>query len=147
MIFFWSVAKTMRTNGSARLRPLDEQCAKIVQRILKDPNHPITTSIQRNNYNNHIIVPRTSTTKYQNSVLQKSLRIIRDGYINKYTHPRRIETTTAAYYVAAKRQKQIPKAKQLTTTSRSLSPTQCPLCVFKAKNTKGLKKHTGRMHK
>jgi hypothetical protein len=74
---------------------LNEQGVKIVQRMLKDPHHPITTSIQHNKYNNHIIVPRTNTTKYQNSVLQKSLRIIRDGYVYKYTHPRRIETTTA----------------------------------------------------
>ncbi len=44
-------------------------------------------------------MPRTNTTQYQNSVLQKSLRIIRDVYVNKYTNPRRIETTTAAYHV------------------------------------------------
>jgi hypothetical protein len=31
---------------------LNEQCANIVQRILKGPNHPITTSIHRNKYNN-----------------------------------------------------------------------------------------------
>jgi hypothetical protein len=78
---------------------LNNQCVNIVQRILKDPNHPITTSIHRNKYNNNIIVPRTNTTHYQNSVLQKSLRIIRDGYVNKYMNPRRIETTTAAYHV------------------------------------------------
>jgi hypothetical protein len=46
---------------------LNEQCVNIVQRVLKDPNHPITTSIHRKKYNNNIIV-------------QKSLRIIRDGY-------------------------------------------------------------------
>jgi hypothetical protein len=61
---------------------LNEQCVNIVQKILKDPNHPITTSIHRNKYNNSIIVPRTSTTQYQNSVLLKSLRI-NDGYVNK----------------------------------------------------------------
>jgi hypothetical protein len=48
---------------------LNEQCVNIVQRILKDPNHPITTSIRRNNYNNNIIVPRTNITQYQNSVM------------------------------------------------------------------------------
>jgi hypothetical protein len=30
------------------------------------------------------------------------LRIIRDGYVNKYAHSRRIETTTAAYHVEIK---------------------------------------------
>jgi hypothetical protein len=88
---------------------LNEQCVNIVQRILKDPNHPITTSIHRNKYNNNIILPRTNTTQYQNSVLQKSLRIIRNGYVNKYTNPRQIETTTAAYQVQAKLHKKYRK--------------------------------------
>ena len=139
---------------------MNEQCVNIVQRILKDPNHPITTSIHRNKYNNNIIVSRTNTTQYQNSVLQKSLRIIRDGYVNKYTNPRRIETTTAAYQVEiqAKLRKTRPKTKQLTpsttkttTTTTSViqtpSSTQCPLCVFKAKNINGLKIHNSKMHK
>ena len=135
---------------------LNEQCVNIVQRILKDPNHPITTSIHRNKYNNNIIVSRTNTTQYQNSVLQKSLRIIRDGYVNKYTNPRRIETTTAAYHVEiqAKLRKTRPKTKQLipstttaTTVIRTPASTQCPLCVFKAKNINGLKIHKSKMHK
>jgi hypothetical protein len=50
---------------------LNAQWVNIVQRILKDPNHPITTSIHRKKYNNCIIVPRINTTQYQNSVLQK----------------------------------------------------------------------------
>jgi hypothetical protein len=58
--------------------------------------HP---SIHRKKYNNNIMVSRTNTTQYQNSVLQKSYRIIRDGYVNKCTNPRRIETTMAAYQV------------------------------------------------
>jgi hypothetical protein len=58
---------------------LNEQCVKIVQRILKDRHHSITTSIHRNKYNNNIIMPRTNTVQYQNSVLQKTLRIIHDG--------------------------------------------------------------------
>ncbi len=68
-------------------------------RIIKDPNHPITSSIHRNKYNNDVIALRTNTTQYQNSVLKKSLRIIHDGYVNKCTNPRRIETNTAAYHV------------------------------------------------
>jgi hypothetical protein len=135
---------------------LNEQCVNIVQRILKEPNHPITISIHRNRYNNNIIVPRTNTTQYQNSILQKSLRIIRDGYVNKYTNPRRIETTTAAYHVEiqVKLCKTRLKTKQLspsTTTATSViqtsSSTQCSLCVFKAKNINGLKIHNSKIHK
>jgi hypothetical protein len=128
---------------------LNEQCVNIVQRILKDPNHPITTSIHRNKYNNNIIVPRTNTTQYQNTVLQKSLRIIRDGYVNKYTNPRRIETTTAAYHVemSTRLHKQRPWTNKPPTTTPMLQTTQCPLCDFKAKNTKGLNIHKGRVHK
>jgi hypothetical protein len=59
---------------------LNEKCVNR-QRILKDPNHPLTISIDRNKYCNNIIVSRTNTTQYQNSVLQKSLRISRDGYV------------------------------------------------------------------
>ena len=128
---------------------LNEQCVNIVQRILKDPNHPITTSIHRNKYNNNIIVPRTNTTQYQNTVLQKSLRIIRDGYVNKYTNPRRVETTTAAYHVeiSTRLHKQRPCTNKPPTTTPMLQTTQCPLCDFKAKNTKGLNIHKGRVHK
>jgi hypothetical protein len=49
---------------------LKEQCVNIVQRILKDPHRPITTTIHRNQNNNNIIMPGTNTTQYQNSVLQ-----------------------------------------------------------------------------
>jgi hypothetical protein len=135
---------------------LNEQCVNIVQRILKDPNHPITTSIHRNRYNNNIIMPRTNTTQYYNSVLQKSLHIIRNGYVNNYTNPRRIETTTAAYQVESqeKLRKTRPKTKQLipsTTTATSViqtpSSTQCSLCVFKDKNINDLKIHQRKMHK
>ncbi len=93
---------------------LNEQCVNIVQRILEDPNHPITASLHRSKYNNNIIVPCINTTQYQNSVLQKSLRIICDGYVNKYTNPRRIKTTTAAYHIEiqAKPHKTRPKTKK-----------------------------------
>ncbi len=42
---------------------LNEQCINIVQRILEDPHRPITTSIQRDKYNNHIIVTRINSSK------------------------------------------------------------------------------------
>jgi hypothetical protein len=116
---------------------------KNASKLSKDPNHTITTGIHRNKYNNNIIVPRTNTTQYQNQVLQKSLHIIRDGYVKKYMNPRRIETTTAAYHVEiqAKLHETRLKTKQLTPS------TQFPLCVFKAKNTNGLKIHNSKKHK
>jgi hypothetical protein len=46
--------------------------------------------------------------------LAESLRIIRDGYVNKYTNLRRIETTTAAYKVEINSTKKRPKTKQHT---------------------------------
>jgi hypothetical protein len=103
---------------------LNEQCVNIVQRILKDPNHPITISIHRNKYNNNIIVPRTNTTQYQNSVLQKSIRIIRDGYVNKYTNPRRIETNTAA----RRDPSETPQNKTEYETAHSINPVPA-LCI------------------
>ncbi len=114
-----------------------QHCTKYPQR--PEPSH----HDHRNKYNNNKIVPRTNTTQYQNSVLQKSLRIIRDGHVNKYKNPRRIETTTAAYHVEiqALLHKTRPKTKQLT------SSTQCPLCVHKAKNINDLKIHNSKKHK
>ncbi len=79
---------------------LNEQCVNIVERILKDPNHPVTTGLRRNKYNNNIIMPPFNIQMYQNTVLQKSIRIIRNGFVNKYTDPRRIETTTPSYRVS-----------------------------------------------
>jgi hypothetical protein len=80
---------------------LDHQCVNVVERILKDQTHPITQkqtvkSHHKTRSSQHI--PATARTKtYQNSCLQKSLRIKRDGYINKYTNPRKAETTTPEY--------------------------------------------------
>jgi hypothetical protein len=43
-------------------------------------------------------VPSTTSTKtYQNICLQKAVRIKRHGYVNKYTNPRKAETTTSEY--------------------------------------------------
>ncbi len=51
----------------------------------------------------------TRTKTYQNSCLQKALRIKRDGYVNKYTNPRNAETTTPEYITVIQDLKQQAK--------------------------------------
>ncbi len=74
---------------------LDHQCFNVVERILKDPTHHITqkqTVKSHHNTRSSQHIPATARTKaYQNSCLQKALRIKRDGCVNKYTNPRKAE--------------------------------------------------------
>jgi hypothetical protein len=80
---------------------LDHHCVNVVKRILKDPTHPITqkqTVKRHQNTRSSQHFPATARTKtYQNSCLQKALRIKRDGFVNKYTNQRKAETTTPEY--------------------------------------------------
>ena len=78
---------------------IDQQCVAVTERILKDPNHPITRAqtsqkSQHNTRGSQFVTKRTNTDKYRNSCLQAALRMKRDGYKNKYTNPRRAEVTT-----------------------------------------------------
>jgi hypothetical protein len=60
---------------------LDHQCVNVVERILKDPTHPITqkqTDKSHDNTKSSQHIPATARTKtYQNSCLQKAIRIKR----------------------------------------------------------------------
>ena len=132
---------------------------------LQDPHHPITINTQRNPRNGNIIIPRTNTPRYQNSVLQKSLHIIRDGYANKFTDPRKPETTTAAYCVDlqnsqrrhrlpynASKQNVAPKPTPIPTP---IQPTEeqppaerliCSICLKTYKTKQTLKQHIKKLH-
>jgi hypothetical protein len=65
------------------------QCVNVVERILKDPTHLITqkkTVKSHHNTRSSQHIPTTARTKtYQNSCLQKALRIKRDGYMTTNT--------------------------------------------------------------
>ncbi len=83
---------------------IDQQCVAVTERILKDPNHPITRGqtsqkSQHNTRGSQFVTKRTNTDKYRNSCLQAALRMKRDGYKNKYTNPRRAEVTPDKYQV------------------------------------------------
>jgi hypothetical protein len=83
---------------------IDQQCVAVTERILKDPNHPITRAqtsqkSQHNNRGSQFVTKRINTDKYRNSCLQVALRMKRDGYKNKYINPRRAEVTTDKYQV------------------------------------------------
>jgi hypothetical protein len=62
---------------------IDEQRVKCVERMLEDPDHPITLQTSkkgRENTRSSSFVPsRCNTKRYNNSTLQKTGRTIRDG--------------------------------------------------------------------
>jgi hypothetical protein len=99
---------------------LDHQCVNVVERILKDPTHPITqkqTVKSHHNTRSSQHIPATARTKtYQNSYLQKALRIKRDGYDNKYTNPRKAETKTQEYVTVIQELKIRLQSKQHNST-------------------------------
>jgi hypothetical protein len=77
---------------------LDHQCINVVEPILKGPKHPVTQKQTVKNHHNtrssqHILATARTKT-YQNSCLQRALLIKRDGYVNKYSNPRKTETTS-----------------------------------------------------
>jgi hypothetical protein len=59
---------------------------------------------------------------------QKSLRVIRDGYVSKYTNPRRIETTTAAYHVENQTAHSINNNSEFRYPNSSINPVLA-LCI------------------
>ena len=137
---------------------IDQQCVAVTERILKDPNHPITRAqtsqkSQHNTRGSQFVTKRTNTDKYRNSCLQAALRMKRDGYKNKYTNPRRAEVTTDKYQVKIQTTKltknknlkrlQVSKTQQETTENSDM--VTCEKCgeTFKKR---GLKLHTTLKH-
>ena len=62
--------------------------------MLKDPDHPITLKTDKKWYqgtrSSQFVPSASNTTRYHNSVLQQSIRTLRDGNCkNKYTKPTR----------------------------------------------------------
>jgi hypothetical protein len=137
---------------------IDQQCVAVTERILKDPHHPITVGQEKkksphNTRGSQFATKRTNTNKYQKSCLQSALRMMRDGYKNKYTNPRRTETTTNEYQVeihsikksSCKNPKRLQEKKTTTieVTSDTVDCEHCGL-TFKAK---GIKRHQTVKHK
>ena len=103
---------------------IDEQCVKCVERMLEDPDHPITLKTSkkgRENTRSSSFVPsRCNTKHYNNSTLQKTVRTIRDGNCkNKYTAPTRPEDKTTNYIVETIQRKRNMTKKSHNTNSNN----------------------------
>jgi hypothetical protein len=137
---------------------IDQQCVAVTERILKDPHHPITVAQEKkkslhNTRGSQFATKRTNTNKYQNSCLQSALQMMRDGYKNKYTNPRRTDTTTDEYQVeihsikksSCKNPKRLQE-KTTTTIEVTSDTVDCEHCglTFKAN---GIKRHQTVKHK
>ena len=65
---------------------IETHCVKILQRILTDPQHPITSKIPRvENRRFKFTIPNHKTKQYSQSFVPLILRVIRDGDANLYT--------------------------------------------------------------
>ena len=65
---------------------IETHCVKILQRILADPHHPITSKIPRVEYRKFKYeIPSHKTKQSRNSFVPHILRVIRDGDANLYT--------------------------------------------------------------
>jgi hypothetical protein len=133
---------------------IEQHCNTNIERMLKDPEHPIRSRVhlKRTNTRNTAMQPNAARTKkYQNSCLQKCLRTMRDGYNDKYTNPRRKETTTTDYAVSIQQIKYQQKCsknniKRLQQTTKEDNTATCSLCHQRFKNKHGLNIHMSKKH-
>jgi hypothetical protein len=109
------------------------------------------------------IEPIATFLDHQCVNVQKALRIKRDGYVNKYTNPRKAETTTPEYITVIQDLKiqdlkqqaknslrsdyKTNSTKALTTESTTISNTKCTICNHQLNTAVGLKIHVTKMHK
>ncbi len=83
----------------------------------------IRSLMENNTRSSQHILATARTKTYQNSCLQKALRIKRDGFVNKYTNPRKAETTTPEYITVIQDLKQQSK-KSLRSDYKASSSKQ-----------------------
>ena len=121
---------------------MERSCTTTVDRILNDPSHPLTKSQnelpQPKHYtrNSQIRIKKAKTAAYVNSCLQIVLRMKRDGYRDKYTKPRRKETTTVEYttqkYKKRKKQSRSQPTKMLKKGNIDLSTRTQLKCTHRS---------------
>ena len=135
---------------------IEQQCLNVIERIINNDEHPVTIKIKKEkriNTRSIGFAPSTArTNKYQQSCLQKCIRIKRDSYANKYTNPRKPETTTAEYAVEAqqnKHLKQQPRNNNTTNIYHIDTGTNfiCPTCNKRLSTQTGLKRHITIKHR
>jgi hypothetical protein len=98
-------------------RVIETHCVKILQRILADPQHPITSKIPRvENRRFKYSIPNHKTKQYSQSFVPLILRVIRDGDANLYT-------TSKANKPSSNR---APPSPLPTATTKMKKP--CPIC-------------------
>ena len=96
---------------------IESHCVKILQRILADPQHPITSKIPRvENRRFKYTIPNHKTKQYSQSFVPLILRVIRDGDANLYTTSK-----------AKKPSKTRAPPSPISTITAS-TKKQCPIC-------------------
>ena len=150
---------------------IEDQCKTIIEKIIENNDHPITKSLLSKNTSsittrnaNKFAPNPAKTEKYRNSCLQKSLTTIRNGYSNKYTNPRKTETTTIEHQIELEKikpthrkpiaisKKKENMQKKSSEPEKNIKPTQqnpkselCTICN-KWYTARGLKCHLTTIH-
>ena len=106
---------------------LENHCKTTLNKILADPNHPITKSLPKRDTTKTrnkfpIAIQKCSKQKYQESFLQKYLRVLEAESIK--------DVTTA----------------QLLISQTDTETVKCEICGKTLKNQKGLNCHNRLMH-
>jgi hypothetical protein len=107
---------------------IEKTCINIVERILKDPNHPLTQAqdqLPKPHHftrNAHIRLNQAKTAAYEYSCLQAVLKLKRDGYKDKYTKPRRKEATKIEYNLKRRTTQNGYKLDQLSNNKTRTKP-------------------------
>jgi len=109
---------------------MEKHGKKRLTKILIDPTHPITKSLEnretitRKNFS--FVIPKCKSEKYQNSYLQKYLRLLeKDGF-----------TTTSK-----------PAERPPINNKNTKEGVSCEICEKVFKNTRGVNQHKRMMHK
>ncbi len=120
-----------------------------MRRILNDPSHPLTNKLKRDTSRTtrstfRFELPVAHTETYNNSVVLRCVRAIRDGQTNLY-NPVTLKAMAKKIKAAQRKEKIISgnRAKHVDNTNSN----KCDHCGKQFDSSRGLKIHQSKMHK
>jgi len=127
---------------------IDTTCRKLLERILSETSHPLTSKLRRTAKcrGSLNIKPALAKTKaYSDSFVQKFLRVLRDGQSDLYTNnnasvPRQTIVDSNAARATRAAMRVIPHLATVRTR-KTLEAATCELCGFEGKSKAGIAIH------